>query len=286
MDIDLVFIQENCEFDNKPFFIERLSGGDINEVFLIEETDRKWVVKRNNRLTFPEMLSKEYNALQFLTEDKSLNYPKPLAHFTDNKYQYLVIAYHEKGPNDNKGQAKLGIQLAQQHSLSAETFGWHEDNYIGSLPQDNRPSTTWSDFYANNRLLAQTKLAYDKRLVGKEFLIKMERFCLQLDEVFPNEMPALLHGDLWGGNYFITKSGEPLLYDPAIYFGHREIDIAMTRLFGGFSPDFYRSYNDSFSLESGWEDRTPFGQMYPNMVHLNIFGTAYLGAVKPLIDKF
>lgn len=286
MDIDLVFIQENCEFDQKPSFIQRLSGGDINEVFLIGDTEKKWVVKRNDKHTYPEMLSKEFNALEFLTEVKSLSYPSPLAHFTDSKYQYLVIAYYKEGSNNSGGQAKLGTQLAQQHLLSGDTFGWHEDNYIGSLPQHNSRSASWSDFYANERLLVQTKLVYDKGLVGKEFLIKMERFCHQLDEVFPDEKPALIHGDLWGGNYFITKSGEPLFYDPAIYYGHREIDIAMTRLFGGFSPDFYRSYNDRFPLETGWEDRVPFGQMYPNMVHLNLFGRAYLGAVKPLIDKF
>jgi fructosamine-3-kinase len=180
----------------------------------------------------------------------------------------------------------LGQHLADQHRCSSKSFGWEEDNYIGSLPQINTYKTNWSDFYAENRILFQIKIAFDSGIINKEVLNKVERFSAKIEEIFPNESPALLHGDLWGGNYFIDQNQQPLFYDPAVYYGHREIDIAMTRLFGGFSPEFYESYNESFPLEKDWESRIQFGQLYPNLVHLNLFGVGYLSSVVDVVGRF
>lgn len=286
MDKDLNIIQDYCHFDELPAFDRRFSGGDINEVFLIRNGNERWVVKKNEKDKFPEMLAKEFRALEYFVENSPVTYPRPLKEFTHGDQQYLVIEYFEEGENTPDGQKRLGAQLAQQHAVSSDQYGWREDNYIGSLPQSNKNTNSWSDFYANNRLLAQTKQAFDAGVVGKQFVSQMERFCARIDEIFPEEKPALLHGDLWGGNCFIQSNGDPLLYDPAVYFGHREIDIAMTRLFGGFSAEFYESYNESNPLVSGWEDRISYGQLYPNMVHLNLFGPAYLGAVTSIIGRF
>lgn len=286
MDKELKVIQEYCQFDQRPAFVQRFSGGDINEVFLISNGNERWVIKKNEKDKFPEMLAKEFRALEYLVENAPITYPRPLKEFTHGNQQYLIIEYFEEGNNSLIGQQKLGAKLARQHAVSSDHYGWSEDNYIGSLPQSNKQADDWSDFYANNRLLVQTKLAFDRGVVGKSFVSQMERFCAKIDDVFPEEKPALLHGDLWGGNYFIQPNDEPLLYDPAVYFGHREIDIAMTRLFGGFSTEFYESYNETNPLENGWEDRIPYGQLYPNMVHLNLFGPAYLGAVSSVIGRF
>lgn len=283
---DLKAIQEHCEFDDTPNFVKHLSGGDINEVFLINDGNQSWVVKKNNKDRYPKMLEKELNALDLLVEHVPNTYPRALKAFSDDYHQYLILEYFEQGDNSNQGQINLGCRLAKQHNVSSDMYGFDEDNFIGSLPQTNTKQHSWSDFYANNRLLAQARLAYDTGVVGKSFVAQMERFCNKIDEIFPEEKPALLHGDLWGGNYFIRNNHAPLLYDPAIYFGHREIDIAMTRLFGGFSSKFYDAYNETSPLEKGWENRIPYGQLYPNMVHLNLFGRAYLGAVSSVIERF
>lgn len=285
-DKDLQIIQEYLGTEDTPVFINRLTGGDINDVFLIEIKDERIVVKRNEQQRFPEMLEKEFRALAFLGDTSPVRYPKVIKNFVAEGFQYLLLEYIEPANNSVKGQEKLGRLLAQQHTVSNDLFGWDEDNYIGSLSQPNHKMSSWSDFYAEQRLLFQTKMAYDRGIVDRSFVTKMDRFCSKLTGLFPKEKPSLLHGDLWGGNYFIGKNDVPVLYDPAVYFGHREIDIAMTRLFGGFSSEFYQSYNQENALESGWEERIVLGQLYPNMVHLNLFGTAYLGAVTSVIDRF
>lgn len=263
-----------------------LSGGDINNVFKIETDKENIVVKINDRNRFPEMLEKEYRALSFFKDASKAIYPNPIAHFSDEKSQYLTMQFIEEGSNSSKGQKLLGKHLADQHKCTHESFGWEEDNYIGSLPQPNSFQSNWSDFYAENRILYQTKMAFDSRIINKDVLTKVERFCLKIEELFQDESPALLHGDLWGGNYFIDQNEQPLFYDPAVYFGHREIDIAMTRLFGGFSSEFYESYNEAFPLEKGWESRIQYGQLYPNLVHLNLFGVGYLSAVVDVVGRF
>lgn len=283
---DLQLIAERLNLSITPEYIRKLTGGDINEVFLIESGDERIVVKKNREKTFPGMLEKEFRALKFLANNTTIHYPEPMLFFIAEGFQYLLLEYIKPGKNTERGQALMGRQLAKQHAISDELFGWDEANYIGSLPQPNRQMEDWSSFYAENRLLFQTKMAYDNGVIDSYFTTKMERFCGKLPGLFPEERPALLHGDLWGGNYFIGENNHPVLYDPAVYFGHREMDIAMTRLFGGFSPSFYLSYNEEKPLESGWEERLSFGQLYPNLVHLNLFGQAYMGAVKQVIDRF
>lgn len=267
--------------NSKPLY-----GGDINDVYLIETENQSLVLKTNAKTLFPKMLEKEYCALEFLNSKSPIHYPKPIAHFTDEKNQYLLMEYIEPGANTKKGEINLGRELALQHQISNETFGWKEDNFIGSLPQINTKTNDWSNFYAEHRLLFQTKMAFDNGIIQSSAVKQMERFCNHLPEIFPKEKPSLLHGDLWSGNYFIDKTNQPILYDPAVYFGHREIDIAMTRLFGGFSEDFYLSYNETNVLENDWQKRIPFGQLYPNLVHLNLFGGGYLSSISNVIKHF
>lgn len=263
-----------------------LSGGDINEVYKIETDKEVIVVKINDLKRFLEMLEKEFRALDFLKNASKAIYPSPILHFSDDESQYLAMKYIAEGSNSTNGQKLLGQHLADQHRCSNESFGWEEDNYIGSLPQINALKSNWSDFYAENRILYQIKMAFDSGIINKEVLKKAELFCAKIEEIFPKESPALLHGDLWGGNYFIDQNDQPLFYDPAVYYGHREIDIAMTRLFGGFSTEFYESYNESFPLEKGWESRIQYSQLYPNLVHLNLFGVGYLSSVVDVVGRF
>ncbi|PHR48862.1 MAG: fructosamine kinase [Fluviicola sp.] len=283
-DAQRTFIEN--QINQKIINATSLSGGDINDVFKVETDEETLVIKINDLKRFPEMLEKEFRALDFLKSVSKAIYPSPIAHFSDDESQYLVMEYIAEGSNSSNGQKLLGQHLADQHRCSNKSFGWEENNYIGSLPQINTNKSNWYDFYAENRILYQIKIAFDSGIINKEVLNKVERFCAKIEGLFPKESPALLHGDLWGGNYFIDQNDQPLFYDPAVYYGHREIDIAMTRLFGGFSTEFYESYNESFPLEKGWENRIQYGQLYPNLVHLNLFGVGYLSSVVDVVGRF
>lgn len=282
----LTEIKKHCSFDGDVFRKKTLHGGDINEVYVIEADNQSLVVKQNNALQFPKMMEKEFRALEHLQSKSPLNYPSVRSCFEIEDQQFLVMEYSEQGENSSVGQSLLGKGLAGQHKLSNLQFGWREDNYIGSLPQANCFTEDWNIFFAEQRIMPQTKRAFDTGLLEKADRQRIERLCNLFSEIFTVEPPALLHGDLWGGNYFIANDGFPLLYDPAIYFGHREMDIAMTRLFGGFSSDFYRAYQEEYPLFGGWENRLPFFQLYPNLVHLNLFGEQYLPIIQSVIQPF
>ena len=180
----------------------------------------------------------------------------------------------------------FGKQLAQLHQNTNTSFGLEESNYIGSLLQQNNLHNNWIDFFINERLKPQIKLARDNGKIDLSTITKFERLYTKLDEIFPEEPPALLHGDLWSGNFMVDEKGGPVIIDPAVYFGHREMDIAMTKLFGGFNQQLYQSYNEHFPLEKGWEQRVDICNLYPLMVHVNLFGGGYLEQVKSILNKF
>lgn len=282
----LEIIRQHAVFDGSLKFLKHLHGGDINRVYAIEAENQRWVVKENDAGRFPEMLQKEFNALFYLHKKSSLVYPRPRSCFSTNERQFLVINFIEKRENNKKGQQNLGKNLAQQHRITNEYFGWEEDNYVGSLPQNNTWCNDWNQFFAENRLLPLGKMAFDKALLSRSDIQRIERLCFLLKDIFTVEQPSLLHGDLWHGNYFIGEENQPVLFDPAVYFGHREMDIAMTQLFGGFSIDFIQSYLEEYPLIGGWENRLPYYQLYPNLVHLNLFGEHFLPVVKEIIHPF
>ncbi|PKR82179.1 hypothetical protein CW751_02270 [Brumimicrobium salinarum] len=286
MNINWDQIQQGGNFDERPEFLRQLHGGDINDVYLIKADQALWVVKQNVKHQYPKMLEKEFHAMEFLNKKSPLTTPLMHSHFSDEKYQYLLMEYIEEGRTTHDAQERLGIQLAQQHKISNSCYGWTEDNYIGSLKQINTQKSTWSDFYAEERILYLSKKAFDLKLLIQSDIKKLENFCSKLNEIIPVEKPALLHGDLWGGNYFISIKNDPVIYDPAIYFGHREMDIAMTKLFGGFSSAFYEGYQATFPLSHNWKDRMAFLQLYPNLVHLILFGTGYKPAIDSVIKQF
>lgn len=284
LDFELETLKDQLGCTKVPRLIQILSGGDINDVFLLDSAFGKLVVKRNLFEAFPEMLAKEMRALKYFNANVALNYAKPILSYSEGKYQYLVLAYAEKGRNTPEAQERLGHDLAMQHRTTNESFGWEENNYIGSLKQVNEWQREWSVFYAENRILPLTILAYENNKLPTTVLKRIECLCQHFPEIFPNEPPALLHGDLWGGNYFIQTNRAPFLYDPAVYFGHREMDIAMTQLFGSFSDDFLSAYQATYPLENDWRNRIPLCQLYPLLVHLNLFGSTYLNSVKRVLE--
>jgi fructosamine-3-kinase len=160
------------------------------------------------------------------------------------------------------------------------------NNYIGSLNQKNDYCDTWSEFYATQRIMPLIRLAFDQHKCTKEDVALTESLCKRLYTLFPEEKPVLIHGDLWSGNFMSDADGQPVIYDPAVYYGSREMDVAMSLLFAGFDKSFYEYYNDAFPLESNWKGRIQLCQLYPLLVHLNLFGGHYYYSVMDVIKKY
>ena len=177
----------------------------------------------------------------------------------------------------------FGYKLAKMHSHSNKYFGLDHNNYIGSLKQENTLYIDGIEFFINCRLLPQIKLL-DISL-GNQLFKNFDKLFSKLNEILPNEKPALIHGDLWNGNFLVDNFGAPVLVDPAVYYGYREIDIAMSKLFGGFSNQFYESYNEIFPLEKDWQYRVDIWNLYPLLVHANLFGESYLNQVNSTLKN-
>jgi fructosamine-3-kinase len=168
-----------------------------------------------------------------------------------------------------------------------ESFGFPMDNYIGSTPQPNERHSDWHEFFAQQRLGFQVKLALDSGKLDSGLAGDIERIQSRLPDLLPNtDHPALLHGDLWGGNYMVDSNGDPVLIDPATYYGHREADLAMTQLFGGFRNAFYEAYEEEWPLERGFSERADLYNLYHMLNHLNIFGGGYLGSVRSIVRGY
>ena len=180
----------------------------------------------------------------------------------------------------------MGRRLALLHKHSSDHFGLDHNNYIGSLVQSNRKHLSWTDFFREERLNAQVKLARNTGKLDKGVVSSFERFYNKLDEIFPVEPPALVHGDLWGGNFMVNENGVAVIIDPAIYYGNREMDIGMSMLFGGFSNEFYELYNQHYPLQPEWRNRIEYCNLYPLMVHVNLFGGGYLNSVNTILRQF
>lgn len=259
---------------------ERVSGGDINDAFCLHENSKKYFLKVNSVSAFPTMFEKEARGLHELQiTDCKLQIPKVLKHGITGDQQYLLLEWVELGVPGKDFWENFGISLGQMHKKTQTYFGFEEDNFIGSLRQSNKKYDSWTEFYAKERILPLThKLGFDRKLV--------ETFCNKLENLFPKETPSLLHGDLWSGNFMCTANGNVCIYDPAVYYGLREMDIGMTKLFGGFDKRFYDAYNSVYPLEIGWEDRIPLTQLYPLLVHATLFEGGYIERAKQILKKY
>ena len=232
------------------------------------------------------MFYAEIEGLDLIGKSGCIQVPNPCRVAVDNEDAVLLMPFIPPGRPSNEDWKTFGHQLAQMHKTSRPTFGLNWDNYIGTLEQRNTPETDWSAFYANHRIIPLIELALDKALIEGKTIRQAHRFCNSINELFPNESPGLIHGDLWSGNFIFDEEGAPYLIDPAVYYGHREMDIATSRLFGGFQPGFYEAYHETFPMEVGWEDRLAYGQLYYLLVHLVLFGRSYFQSVDRILSKF
>jgi len=272
-------------FDQHISSIETVSGGDINNAYCVK-LDNKQVcfVKHNTYANGDDMLYTERISLEYLSAYSPFNIPSVLQCSSINNDHFLVLDFITEGHASKKDYFSFGQKLAMLHKTTQDNYGFFNDNYIGTLHQKNDLTTNWKDFYINNRLRYQLELAIESGILSSEVLDNLDAIDRHWDTYIPEEKASLLHGDLWSGNYLVTKTGEITIIDPAVYYGHREVDIAMTQIFGGFPQAFYDGYQNTYPLEEGYEQRQCLYQLYPMLVHTNIFGGSYTTQTMQLLN--
>ncbi len=263
-----------------------VGGGDINEARLLQTAEGSFFVKMNRGDTALDMFQKEVHGLRKLAVTATFRIPDVLGAGDVDGQAFLLLEYVEEGRADQAFWETFGRSLAELHKTTNPTFGLVYDNYIGRQPQPNTPTDNWPDFFIQQRLLPQIERArWQNRLQASDEQ-QFERLFQKLPDIFPDELPALIHGDLWSGNFLVDIRQQPVLIDPAISFSHRESDLAMTRLFGGFAPRFYESYHATAQLAPGFEERVPIYQLYPLLVHVTHFGGSYSNSVRHILRRF
>lgn len=273
---------------NSPEIIsfEEKGGGSINTAAIIRTAQGTFFAKWNSVDGRCGMFGAEEHGLKLLADAGEIRIPKPLGSTEDSSRCYLLMEYLESGDFGFDFWEVFGTRLARLHRHTQPQFGLDRHNFIGSLPQMNPLTGDWATFFAESRLEPQLKRAVDSGKADAQLVKKFENLYTKLGEIFPQEAPALLHGDLWGGNFMCTIDEEPAVYDPAVYYGHREMDLAMTRLFGGFDSSFYEAYHEEFPLEQGFEKRMDICNLYPLLVHVNLFPGSYIQSVKHIVSRF
>lgn len=279
-------LTENLKDVIKIDDISSVGGGSINNAIKVVTDKGSYFIKNNHADCYPHMFEKEALGLELLKSVNEIDIPEVLSFFEYMNDSFLVLRYIESNTKSTNFWQIFGEQLANLHKHTNSYFGLDYDNYIGSLYQSNSKKYSWAEFYIMERLEKQVALASDNNLIDKATTGNFGRFYNRIEEIFPDEPPALIHGDLWSGNYMVNQTGKPVLIDPAVYYGHREMDIGMSMLFGGFDSQFYHFYNEYYPLETGWEKRIDYCNLYFLMVHVNLFGGRYISSVKSIIQKF
>ena len=258
------------------------SGGCINNGGRLDTSNGAVFVKWNDANRFPGMFDAEARGLTLLEQAHGPRVPGNVFHNEAGGYQFITMEWIEQARRAPEYWEELGRGLATLHKTTAKQFGLNHDNYIGSLQQGNKSFEKWSDFFIQQRLGPQLEMLNGEPGLQKKF----DALFKKLPDIFPAEKPALLHGDLWSGNLLADAEGDPCLIDPAVYFGNREMELAFTRLFGGFDSRFYDTYKEVHPLQAGFEDRVDICNLYPLLVHANLFGGHYLLEIEDILRRW
>jgi len=262
-----------------------VGGGCINECFRWHSADGWWFVKLAP-VGREAMLAAEAEGLRELAGAHAVRVPRVHALGRAHGHAFLVLEWLEQAKTTDRSQALLGERLAAQHRMTASEFGWRRDNTIGLTPQVNRAEQEWLAFFREHRLRFQLTLAA-RNGFGSLLADRGERLLEAMPKLLAGHRPqaSLLHGDLWGGNWFTEARGEPAIFDPAVYYGDREADLAMTHLFGGFGTRFYAAYEASWPLDAGHRERRDLYNLYHLLNHANLFGESYAQQAARTIDR-
>ena len=271
-----------------PFVIESrdpVGGGCVNRCYRVSGHARYFFVKLNSREQLA-MFETEAAGLAGIAAARAVRVPSPVCHGSNHDTAWLVLEHIDFGAAGADSMARLGAQLAALHRVTDSQFGWSADNTIGATPQINTQCADWAAFWREHRLNFQLALAA-RNGAPKSLLEKGERLAQDFATLLKNVAikPALLHGDLWGGNAGFDRLGAPVVFDPAVYYGHREADLAMTELFGGFSANFYAAYRDAYPLDSGYEVRKQLYNLYHVLNHFNLFGGGYASQAETMTAR-
>lgn len=264
--------------------IRPIGGGCINQTGEFEYKGTKYFLKWNRNAH--EIFEAEAKGLSLLSQSQTIYIPNVIGTGTEDSIDFLCLEFVTRSSPSHNFWAIFGRQLAALHSQTQFHFGLDHHNYIGSLPQSNLENPNWIDFFVSERLLPQLKRATNKGLIDSTLKARFEKLFNHLPKLIPKEKPSLLHGDLWSGNFLVGNQGQPVIFDPAVHYGHREAELAFTHLFGGFDSDFYSAYNEAFPLTQGHQERVDIFNLYPLLVHVNLFGASYLSGIVQTLSRF
>lgn len=264
--------------------VSHLGGGDINQARLLETRSGRYFLKMNTLPVSLDMFQTEAAGLKRIQETKTIRSPQVLGCEQTDGAAFLLLEFIESGRRSPAFWTAFGASLAEMHRAPQPAFGLSFDNYIGSLPQANPEMERWPAFYQRARLEPQLQMALDANRLDARDRMQFDRLFQKLPDLLPDEPPSLIHGDLWSGNFLAGANEEGVLIDPAVCCAHREMDIAMSKLFGGFAPGFYEAYHATYPLLPGWEERVPLYQLYCLLVHVNLFGGGYVGSVRQILQ--
>jgi protein-ribulosamine 3-kinase len=277
------------QHSGEPFVVRErhaLGGGCINSAYRIGDGERSWFVKLNTGVKL-DMFEAERDGLNELAAAGAVRVPRPLATGVAAGQAFIVMEALALGSGGSSGgMAELGRQLAALHRHTGARFGWYRDNTIGATPQSNRQHDDWVGFWRDERLGAQLLMAANNG-ASRVLLQQGERLLAAFPRLFDGytPVPSLLHGDLWSGNYATTLDGTPTIFDPAVYYGDREAELAMTELFGGFGDDFYAVYNEAWPLDPGYRQRKTLYNLYHILNHFTMFGGGYAGQAEGMMGR-
>ena len=278
---DRLIIHFNNILDDIVTEVYPVSGGCINDCYKLETQKSNYFVKLNDTIN---LFEEENKGLDLLRASKTFFIPKVYKFGVFENSNFLLMEWiEEKNKSDNFWNL-FAKNLSELHSNTNEKFGLDHDNYIGSLKQSNTYYYDGVEFFINTRLVPQLEKL--NSLNNSSFFKKFDVLFNLLNEIIPVYQPSLLHGDLWSGNFLIDHNGHACIIDPAVYYGNREADIAMTKLFGGFSEEFYCNYNDYLPMLNDWQERIPIWNLYPLLVHANLFGSSYLNQINSILNKY
>jgi len=285
-------IEQRIRDEDVDFAIQQrspVSGGSISKAWRIEGRGHCYFVKTNtnvNTTGYGDMFAAEAAGLAALADVDAVRVPRPVAHGDVEHIGYLICEWVDCSPAGTDCAEQLGRQLATLHKHTAQQYGWNRDNTIGATLQKNTQVSDWCAFWREQRLGFQLELAAKHGFTGR-LQSKGAQVMNQLESLFAGHQPqaSLLHGDLWGGNWAADEQGMPVLFDPAVYYGDREADLAMTELFGGFPAAFYDAYTEIWPLDDGYKQRKTLYNLYHILNHANLFGGGYVAQAETMMDS-
>ncbi|NNG26636.1 MAG: phosphotransferase [Ignavibacteriaceae bacterium] len=284
---EIITLLEN-KLKQKVLNITPLSGGCISNAYKLTLNDKQEFFLKYNPSVSDKMFITESHGLQELNKSGAIRVPEVILYDDD----FILLELIQQGNKSKNFFSDFGRSFALMHKYSSEKYGFYENNFIGSNEQKNIPLSSekdnWTSFYFNKRILFQLELAEKLGNATSELKKGIGKLEEKIEEIIRScdEKPSLLHGDLWGGNYMVAENGNACLIDPAVYYGHREADLGMTKLFGGFSSQFYEAYNETYPLEDGYEYRENIYKLYHVLNHLNLFGGGYYSQAISLIHFY